>query len=185
MKKNNLLVERITKLLNATFHGGAWHGPSVLEIVKAVKVKQARAKLGTAHKIAELIYHMTSWRIFVVKKMNGDAEYTIAESQNFGHFDAGMEDFELETLLMELSLSHDELISIFSEKTDAFLTEIVPGAEYDFYTLMHGIMHHDLYHAGQIAILNKILKEKTSSLSDEDGFGKSSRYFEEDYDDTF
>jgi len=40
MEDNNL-VQRIKTLLNAGFHGGAWHGPSVLEAVKNITAKEA------------------------------------------------------------------------------------------------------------------------------------------------
>jgi hypothetical protein len=42
---------------------------------------------------------------------------------------------------------------------DARLSEIVPGREYDFYHLFHGVVQHSLYHAGQIAILKRALTD--------------------------
>jgi uncharacterized damage-inducible protein DinB len=65
------------------------------------------------------------------------------------------------------------------EKDDCFLNEIVPGAEYDFYTLLHGIIHHDLYHNGQVGILKKSAS-KTSKFDDEDEF-RTTSYFEDEY----
>jgi hypothetical protein len=85
---------------------------------------------------------------------------------------------------MELPLSHDELMAELDRKTDDFLTEIVPGAEYDFFTLLTGIVNHDLYHAGQIAILKK-LALKAKSNQEDDEYSNSSRYFEDDVDDDF
>ncbi len=38
---------------------------------------------------------------------------------------------------------------------DARLEEVVPGREYDFYYLFHGIVQHSLYHGGQIAMLKR------------------------------
>ena len=38
---------------------------------------------------------------------------------------------------------------------DARLRDRVPGKRYDFYHLLHGLAQHELYHAGQIAILKK------------------------------
>jgi hypothetical protein len=35
------------------------------------------------------------------------------------------------------------------------LLDQVPGKKYDFYHMLHGIAQHELYHAGQIAILKK------------------------------
>lgn len=38
---------------------------------------------------------------------------------------------------------------------DRRLTEIVPGRDYDYYHLFHGIVQHSLYHGGQIAMLKR------------------------------
>lgn len=40
---------------------------------------------------------------------------------------------------------------------DVKLQETVPGRDYDFYYLFHGIVQHSLYHGGQIAMLKKAL----------------------------
>jgi hypothetical protein len=37
------------------------------------------------------------------------------------------------------------------------LNESAGGAEYHFYFLLHGVVQHNLYHAGQIAILKRAL----------------------------
>ena len=36
------------------------------------------------------------------------------------------------------------------------LDELVPGKEFDFYNLLHGISQHNIYHAGQISLLKKL-----------------------------
>jgi hypothetical protein len=38
---------------------------------------------------------------------------------------------------------------------DARLSDIVPGENYSVYCMLHGVIQHDLYHAGQIVILTK------------------------------
>ncbi|WP_337040822.1 DinB family protein [Emticicia sp. 17c] len=176
-------LDRIKTLLNAAFHGGSWHGPSVLENVKDIRPKTAGARQKGIHTIAELVYHMTTWRIFALKKIQGDADFDIkTEKQNWGNLKE-IDDFEWETLQMELTLSHDELISSLAEKDDSFLNEIVPGSEYDFYTLLHGIISHDLYHNGQIGILKK-MAPKSSKFNDDEDLS-SSRYFNDGFDDEY
>jgi uncharacterized damage-inducible protein DinB len=181
-KKKNLLVERIINLLNASFHGGAWHGPSVLELTKGLSVKQAAFKAGNIHTISEIIYHITSWRIFVLKRLQGDDKYNIEDDKkNWGNF-AKIDAFELETLMMELTLSQDELVKELEKKEDDFLDLIVPGSEYTYYTLIQGVIQHDIYHSGQIAIIKKLVA-KSSNKFEEDDYEESSRYFEDDLDD--
>ncbi len=170
--ENNTNLKNILRLLNASFHGGAWHGPSLLELTKGLKVKAAAFKAGDIHTIAELIYHITSWRLFALKKIQGDAVYNIDnEKLNFGDI-RKVDEFELEALMMELTLSQDELARALESKDDAFLQEVVPGAEYTFDTLLNGIIQHDVYHTGQIAIIKK-LAAKSSRYDDVE-----SSYFE-------
>ena len=154
--EKNANIKNILRLLNAGFHGGAWHGPSLLELTKGLKVKEAAHKAGNIHTIAELIYHITSWRLFVLKKIQGDAVYNIEdEKKNFGDI-RKVDEFELEALMMELTLSQDELTRALEDKDDTFLQQVVPGAEYTFDTLLNGIIQHDVYHSGQIAVIRKL-----------------------------
>jgi DinB superfamily len=55
----------------------------------------------------------------------------------------------------EAKRTHDKLVKTVAALPDARLRERVPGKRYDFYHMLHGIAQHELYHAGQIAILKK------------------------------
>lgn len=183
-EEENVLIGRIANMLNSTFHGGAWHGPSVLESTKGLSPREASYKTPTIHTIAELVYHMTSWRLFVIKRLQGDNKYIIDdEKKNFGSAPK-VDAFELETLLMELSLSQDELLTELNKKDDKFLDEIVPGSEYSFYTLIHGIIQHDVYHTAQIILIKKMAAAKGSPAEEDDNFA-SSRYFDDRLGDDF
>jgi hypothetical protein len=50
---------------------------------------------------------------------------------------------------------HDELLEAVSSFSESRLDETVPGASYSFYNMLHGLVQHDLYHAGQIAIMKR------------------------------
>ena len=51
--------------------------------------------------------------------------------------------------------THGDLVNTVAALSDARLCDRVPGKQYDFYHMLHGIAQHELYHAGQIAILKK------------------------------
>lgn len=173
-------VLRIIDLLNDTYESEqAWHGSSVVEILRGVSPKMANRRLTPAtHTIAELVFHITTWRIFAVRKLQGDLTFDIkTKEKNWKTFSI-VDDLEWETLQMELSLSQEELISELEKRTsDEFLDEIVPGRDYSYYTLLHGLITHDLYHAGQIALIKKGLgksafeDENLEDLEDSDTFG--------------
>jgi len=151
-------ILRIIDILNDVYESEeAWHGPSVVEVLKDVSPRIAQGRLTpNTHSIAEIVYHMTTWRIFTVRKLQGDTGFDVhALNKDWKKFGV-VDDFEWEALQMELSLSQDELINELENlPDDSILEEIVPGRDYAYYTLLHGIIHHDLYHAGQIALIKK------------------------------
>jgi len=58
--------------------------------------------------------------------------------------------------LEELRSNHQALRAAIRELDEAKLDENVPGTTYSVYFLLHGVVQHDLYHAGQIALLKKV-----------------------------
>ncbi|HEY0109288.1 MAG TPA: DinB family protein, partial [Fibrella sp.] len=128
---NNDELLRIIDLLNTTYEGEeAWHGPSLAEVMRDVTPDMASLRISpNTHSIAELLFHMTSWRIFCVKKMQGDEQFDIlTPEKNFGQLPEKIDDFEWEALQMELSLSQEELINELDKRDeDEFLEDIVPG----------------------------------------------------------
>ncbi len=191
IQKNDELI-RIIDLLNVSYESEeAWHGPSVVETLRGVTPDMAGRRLTpNTHTIAELVFHITSWRIFTVKKMQGDGEFDIlTPEKNFGSFPGKIDDFEWEALQMELSLSQEELVNELDKRDDdEFLEDIVPGRDYTYYDLLHGIINHDVYHSGQVMILKKSLTFQGAGLhvsgnEDEDFKGEhfGNRYDQEGY----
>jgi len=55
-----------------------------------------------------------------------------------------------------LDAAHAELAAAIRHCAPERLSEKVTGKRYSVYFLLHGIVQHNLYHAGQIAILRKM-----------------------------
>jgi len=57
--------------------------------------------------------------------------------------------------LEDFEQGHIQLRQSITQLTAERLGETVPGKDYTVYVMLHGIIQHDLYHAGQIALLKK------------------------------
>ena len=147
-------VTRIEDQLKRSFEGGAWHGPSLMEALQGVTAAKAAAKpLSAAHSIWEIVFHVTAWEDAVRRRLGGEpVELTPAED-----WPAVREtgDAAWTKTLAALRAGHDALRRSVARLSDARLKEEVPGMDYSHYHLVHGVIQHDLYHAGQIAILKK------------------------------
>jgi hypothetical protein len=64
--------------------------------------------------------------------------------------------------------SCDRLAHAIEQFGDLRLQETVPGRDYDFYYLFHGIVQHSLYHGGQIAMVKKAGQEAYPTCSGTD-----------------
>jgi len=147
-------MERIEDQLKRSFQGKAWHGPSVLEALEKVPAEKASARpLARAHTIGEIVQHMTVTYQLVLSRLRGDATPLSPDEDWASVEDTGEKAWQ--SALMDLKRSHSELCQALSLAGDSQLDQpILPGYSSRYVTL-HGLVQHNLYHAGQIALLKK------------------------------
>lgn len=147
-------VKRIEDQLKRAYAGPAWHGPSVREVLANITPEIAmRRPISNAHTIWEITLHILAWQRAVLTRTDGTpVELTTAEDwPSTGASDTAA----WNQLLEQLDESHRELLAMLSGLTDLELDEIVPGESYTIYFMLHGLIQHNLFHAGQIATLKK------------------------------
>lgn len=148
---------RIADQLRRAFSGDAWHGDSLLEILDGVTAAQASARpIPHAHTIWELVLHVAAWDGAVRRRLGGEA-VALSDEQNFPPVKDTSETAWRKTM-EHVRHVHDELVNAVSEFPDSRLEDRVPGKQgshYNYYYMLHGVAQHELYHAGQIALLKK------------------------------
>lgn len=141
-------------LLNRVYDGYAWHGPSIMEVLKDFPEQKIGAGLGKSANAIALLGHMIAWRTFVIKRLQGDEIFEITEQANFPVIqNPGLEDWK--NLVAELKSTQLLLLELIGKLQPGKLQEQVAGRNYTFEVLLHGIIHHDVYHLGQLALIKK------------------------------
>lgn len=154
-------VERIRDQFSRAFDGEAWHGPSVLKILEGVTAQQAAAHpIPGAHSIWELTLHIAAWERACKRRLEGDpAQLTDAEDWEPIN---DTSEAAWENTKQQLIDNHRELLDAISKVDESRLNEPIiknPQVPYSsVYVTLHGGVQHDLYHAGQIAMLKKALE---------------------------
>jgi uncharacterized damage-inducible protein DinB len=154
-------VERIRDQFLRAFDGEAWHGPSVMHLLNGITAQQAASHpVPGAHSIWELTLHIAAWKDACRRRLEGDpAQLSDAEDWQpiNDTSEAAWEDAK-----RSLIDSHRELIHAISNLDESRLNEpIIKDPHIPFssvYVTLHGGVQHDLYHAGQIAMLKKALE---------------------------
>lgn len=148
---------RLADQIRRAFDGDAWHGDSIVEILQGVNAKMAAAHpIKNAHSIWELILHIASWDGAVLTRIGGTAVQLVDE-QNFPPV-KDTSDAAWRTAVEHAQHIHNELVKAVAAFPDSRLQEQVPGktqSYYNFFYMFSGIVQHELYHAGQIALLKK------------------------------
>ena len=145
---------RIADQLRRAFDGSAWHGPALLELLQDVDAGMAAAKpLRDVHSIWELVLHVAVWDGAALRRLRGEK----CQPTGLANFPLVPEPTEAAWRKAKAGTkgAHNALVKTVAGLPDSRLRDRVPGKRYDFYHMLHGIAQHELYHAGQIAILKK------------------------------
>jgi len=147
--------KRLNDQLKRAFEGTAWHGPSVSEVLAGVNAQQAAAHpIAGAHSIWELALHIQTWERVSKRRITEFVPIDVSDEEDWPAVNDTSEAAWARTL-EELRSNHQALRAAIRELDEARLDEIVPGTTYSVYFLLQGVIQHDLYHAGQIALLKK------------------------------
>jgi hypothetical protein len=122
-------VDRILDQLQRAFDGDPWYGPSLSDALDGVD-----ARLAVERPIAD------DWPAVDV-----------------------INDAEWESLLDALDAAHEGLVGQMTALKDADLDGVIgdvrdraQGTGVSRYVMLHGLVQHHVYHAGQISLLRKI-----------------------------
>ena len=159
--KNVNEIARIVDQLEREHSGDPWHGSPLSQILGGVSQTDAAAKpIPGGHSIWELVLHLAAWKNEVRHRLAGAA----AAEPREGDWPEVGDTTEVAWLQARerLELAHRLLVSAVRELPEAKLFEATRdhrdsalGAGVTYYELLHGVVQHDVYPAGQIASLKK------------------------------
>ncbi len=149
-------VEQLSKLFSDTYEGQAWHGPSLKAVVDGVSAAEAVQQPGHGvHSIVEFTHHAAYWMMLVRKWISG-VDAAPDQETSWGSSESTPE-VAWQAAKDSLAREYESLKTAI----DAFPGEKLgtvahPESGLTFYTLFHGIIDHNIYHAGQISLLKKL-----------------------------
>ena len=154
---------RLIDQLIRAHDGDVWHGSPLKTNLEGITAEQAAKRPPNgAHSIWELVLQATGWRNEVSRRATGQPA---GEPPEGDWPDVGdPSPARWQAALDALDASHRELVKVVSGRSDEQLLKPTNdprnrplGTGVSYYELLHGIVQHDAYHSGQIAILRKIL----------------------------
>jgi uncharacterized damage-inducible protein DinB len=146
-------LARILDQMQRSYDGKAWHGPPLQTLLANVPALVAHARpVAGAHTIAEIVLHIAYWKDAAVRQLAGE-KVRPSEAEQWPT--AGNDEASWKVALSLLDSRHKALADAVGRLNDERLTDPTPVRDFNVYVLLHGVVQHDLYHAGQIALLKK------------------------------
>lgn len=181
-------IDRILEQMERAFDGDAWHGPSVREALRGVRAHYASERLiADAHTIWEIVLHLEGWKKEVVRRLEGHPA-GIPEKGDWPEVTSTTDDawqgarqrlaaahaklleatqrfpaHRLDEMVRDdrplaerLAAPHDA-----TDDSDPFAASHrnpALGTGLSYYTMLMGIVQHDVYHTGQIGVLKKKIR---------------------------
>lgn len=147
-------TERIAEELRLLFEGPSWLGPPIDRFLADISQQAAeRRPIAGAHNIWELVLHMEAWLRIARLRLTASSTVEASDDENWpapeDSWQAAVSNLRTEFIALR------EAIFKFPPNR---LDEAAPAKERQtFYVLLHGVIQHSAYHAGQIAVLKKAI----------------------------
>ncbi|HXQ26303.1 MAG TPA: DinB family protein [Candidatus Acidoferrales bacterium] len=149
-------IRRILDQMDRAFHGEAWHGPALMSLLEGISAEDAsKHTIHGVHSIWELVNHIAAWHTIAQHRLAGETP-EVTHERDWPHV-WEVSEAAWKRALEQLVESRARLRKAAEGLREHQLDEIPAGTSVSRYSLLHGVVQHDLYHAGQIAILKKAL----------------------------
>jgi uncharacterized damage-inducible protein DinB len=150
-------IQKIADSYRAVTIKGAWYGPTVAELLAKIPVELATTPpVPEAHSISELLQHLLLWN---------ERIRNTSERHPMPRWEAEKEWGEPAIPWKELVARWNQSRDLLEERIRSFpaadLTKQVPGRDYPYETMFHGILQHAIYHSGQIAMVLSMLQSRS------------------------
>jgi hypothetical protein len=155
-------IEHLLGLLDEAYSRAAWHGPNLRGSLRGLTVREATWRPGRGrHNIWELVVHAAYWKYVVRRRLIGEkrGSFSLHGSNWFARpMDRSEKAWRDDLALLESEQRklREAVSSIEPENLD----RPAKGSKSAARRLIAGVAMHDVYHAGQIQLIEKLLLRK-------------------------
>lgn len=153
------VVARLLGELTEAYHGEPWYGRPLRELVDDFDDATGFVRpIAGGHTPAELVRHIAWWKEVVLRRLD-DEPVADAAAGDWGAWDDPTPSWHV--LVGDLDAVHDRLVGRVARMTAAEMAAPVAGKSHTKAIMVRGVIDHDIYHGGQLAVLARAFAEGT------------------------
>jgi hypothetical protein len=153
-------LRQIMMIVDEAYGGKSWHGTALRGSIRGVSPAEAAWRPGRGrHNIREIVIHAAYWKYAVRRRLSGDTPGSFPlKGSNWFVRPARREEttWAAETALLETE--HAVLHDVIASLAERDLRRRAHGSRFTCEGILRGIAAHDLYHAGQIQLIKRLMR---------------------------
>jgi len=160
MKKLSSEITSLLQLIDESYEKKAWHGPNLKGSIRGLSAKQAAWRPSAErHNIWEIVLHCAYWKYIVRRRILGEKRGSFPyKGSNWFDRRTGLTEKAWREDVRLLNLCHHTMRDAIAGLKRSELALTPPGSKVSNAKIISGIASHDLYHAGQIQLLKRLMK---------------------------
>jgi hypothetical protein len=162
MKKHSAQseIDHLLKLIDESYNRKAWHGPNLRGSVRGITMEEASWRPApNRHNIWEIIVHCAYWKYIVRRRLLGEKKGSFPlKGSNWFKRPIVLTPEALAQDIILLEETHERMRHAIHSLHPRHLGRIPKTRKVSNETLIRGIAMHDVYHAGQIQLLKRMMR---------------------------
>jgi len=153
-------IKLLLQIIDESYEKKTWHGPNLRGSIRGLTAKRAAWRPAPGrHNIWEIVVHAAYWKYIVRRRILGEKKgsFPLKGSNWFTRPETNSERAWRQDVKMleEIHRSMREAVAGLSPRN---LQKNPKGSKFSNAATISGIASHDVYHAGQIQLLKRLMK---------------------------
>jgi uncharacterized damage-inducible protein DinB len=159
-------IDQLLAIIDQGYNRRSWHGTNLRGSIRGVSSEEAAWRPARGrHNIWEIVVHAAYWKYAVRRRITGESRgsFPLKGSNWFERPDDQSEKAWRGGIAL-LDQMHKAMRSSLAHLDDRALDRTTRGSTLSTFQLISGIAAHDLYHAGQIQLLKRLMRRRGAGL---------------------
>jgi uncharacterized damage-inducible protein DinB len=143
------------------FNGKPWLDETFCKKLDPLSEQQVFTQApGNNHSVAEVVSHIIVWRNEILRRLVDNSSERMLTDESADNWKPLQELRQTgwQQLYTDFKQLQEELINLLESRDDNFLAEQLADTEWNKEYFVAGLLHHDIYHLGQIGLILKWAK---------------------------
>lgn len=147
-KAHQLLVQ-----FKEILDGSPWLDETFEKKLSGISEDEAFSRPGGEHSVAEIISHLVEWRKELLNRLKGMPRQMQVTSDKNWIDNATLQESGWKVLWDSFMVTQKQIYDLLEQADDQFINEGYEDMTNGW--LIRGLLHHDIYHLGQIGLILK------------------------------